>query len=235
MAISRTVTSLTTVILAAALASSARADDATVGVSATAGTAHGTAVPAASPAAVDATAKSSDGPRRDPRGVKGISPFWEAIKRGDDAAAAQNLDGAKAAYDDAIKADPHNGTGQYRAGEIELLRGHLKEAEAAWEEALRFAGDNAGLKAKVLFVLADVKERQRALEEETNGWNAYETHARAAPSAKTFPDTAADRKKRVQEWKQAVIDYGAVKDRIKLRLDEANKKAAESAQSPQNR
>jgi tetratricopeptide (TPR) repeat protein len=181
------------------------------------------------------TVKSADGPRRDPRGVKGISPFWEALKRGDDAVAAHDLDGAKAAYDDAVRLDPHNGLGQYRVGETELLRGHFKEAEAAWQEALRFSGEDASLKAKVLFVLADVKERQRAFEEATNGWNAYETHAKAAPAAKTFPDSAADRKKRIQDWKQALIDYGAVKDRIKLRLEAANKQAAESALSPQNR
>jgi tetratricopeptide (TPR) repeat protein len=234
MTYSRAVASLGTLIVAASLSPGVRADETTLGVSGTVGATGTTkaAAPAPAPAAEPASTAAM---RRDPRGVKGISPFWEAIKRGDDAVAAHDLDGAKAAYQDAIRADSHNGLGQYRVGETELLLGKLKEAEASWQEALRFAGDNASLKAKVLFVLADVKERQRALEEESNGWNAYETHAKAAPSAKTFPDTAADRKKRIQEWKQALVDYGAVKDRIKQRLDEAEKKAAASALSPQNR
>ena len=187
------------------------------------------------PAAAPAKTASSDSVRRDPRGIKGISPFWEAIKKGDDAFAARDAEGAIAAYQEAIKADPHNGMGQYRIGEVELSRGKMKEAEEAWQAALRFAGENASLKAKILFVLADVKERQRSFEEETNGWNAYETHAKAAPTAKTYPQTPPDRKKRISEWKQLEIDYGAVKDRIKLRLEEANKKAAEDAQSPKNR
>ena len=225
------VLSLSTLLLDGAFSSIAHADGDSIGVS---GSASAT-TPAPSGAAAATAPKPAEGPRRDPRGVKGISPFWEALKKGDDAAAAHDLDGAKAAYDDAIKADPHNGMGQYRIGELELARGHLKEAVAAWQEALRFSGENASLKAKVLFVLADVEERQRAFEEETNGWNAYEAHVKAAPAAKAFPESAADRKRRIQEWKQLEIDYGAVKERIKQRLAEADKKAAESAQSPRNR
>jgi tetratricopeptide (TPR) repeat protein len=189
----------------------------------------------ATPAAPAKAAPGADGQRRDPKGVKGISPFWEAIKKGDDALAARDVEGAKAAYQAAIKLEPHNGMGQYRMGEIELSAGHFKEAEAVWDAALRFSGDNVGLKAKVLFVLADAKERQRSLDEERNGWNAYETHIKASPTAKAYPASAADRKKRIDEWKQLEVDYGAVKERIKLRLQEAEKSAAASAQSPQNR
>ena len=125
--------------------------------------------------------------------------------------------------------------GHYRMGEAELAKGNLKEAEAVWQSALRFVGENGALKAKILFVLADVKERERSLEEATNGWNAYEAHSKAAPTVKTYPDTPTDRLKRIQEWKQLETDYAAVKDRIKQRLEEAEKKAAESALSPQNR
>jgi tetratricopeptide (TPR) repeat protein len=183
------------------------------------------------PAAAPAKTASSESVRRDPKGIKGISPFWEAIKKGDDAFAARDAEGAIAAYQEAIRADPHNGMGQYRIGEVELSRGKMKEAEEAWQAALRFAGENASLKAKILFVLADVKERQRSFEEETNGWNAYEAHLKAQPAAKGFPASAADRKKRITEWN----DYAAVKERIKTRLAEAEKAAAASAQSPQNR
>jgi tetratricopeptide (TPR) repeat protein len=145
------------------------------------------------------------------------------------------MDGAHAAYQEAIRSEPQNAMGHYRLGEVELAKGNFADAESAWQAALRFVGQNASLKAKILFVLADVKERQRSWEEETNGWNAYEAHMKAAPTAKTYPQTPPDRKKRITDWKQLEIDYGAVKDRIKLRLEEANKKAAEDAQSPKNR
>jgi tetratricopeptide (TPR) repeat protein len=210
MSVPRAATALSVLVLAAALAPDARADGASLGVGGTVGGKAGssgataTATSGATSASTGAAATASTSSaapadvRRDPRGVKGISPFWEAIKRGDDAVAARDLDGAKAAYEEAIRTDPHNGTGQYRMGELHLARGQLKEAEGAWQEALRFSGEDASLRAKVLFVLADLKERQRAFEEETNGWNAYEAHAKASPAAKTFPDSAADRKKRIQ-------------------------------------
>lgn len=182
-----------------------------------------------------ATTGASGGIKRDPKGIKGISPFWEAVKKGDDSFAARDIEGAKSAYQDAIRAEPQNPMGHYRMGEAELSKGNLKEAEASWQTALRFAGENAAIRAKILFVLADVKERQRSFEEATNGWNAYETHAKSASTVKTYPATAADRKKRIEEWQKLEADYGPVKERIKLRLEEGEKKAAESAQSPQNR
>jgi tetratricopeptide (TPR) repeat protein len=175
------------------------------------------------------------GPKKDPKGIKGISPFWESIKKGDDAFAARDIEGAKAAYQEAIRGEPQNAMGHYRMGEAELTKGNLKDAEGFWQSALRFVGENAALKAKILFVLADVKERQRALDEATNGWNAYEAHSQAASTVKTYPATPVDRKKRIEEWKKLEVEYGAVKERIKQRLEEAEKKAAESAQSPQNR
>ena len=200
-------------------------------------TAPSAAKPASTAPSAGAPAKAppAEGPRRDPKGIKGISPFWDAVKKGDDAVAAHDLEGARAAYQEAIKLEPHNGMGQYRMGEIELATGHPKEAESEWDAALRFSGDNVALKAKVLFVLADAKERRRSFEEEKNGWNAYEAHIHASPTAKAFPESAADRKKRIDEWKQLETDYGAVKERIKKRLQEAEKNAAASAQSPRNR
>jgi tetratricopeptide (TPR) repeat protein len=187
------------------------------------------------PEAAKTAAPSAGGVKRDPKGLKGISPFWEAIKKGDDSLSARDIEGAKAAYQEAIRSAPQNPMGHYRMGEAELAKGNVKEAEASWQTALRFAGENAAMRAKVLFVLADVKERQRSLDEATNGWNAYETHAKSAGAVKTYPGTPTDRKKRIVDWKKLEVDYGPVKERIKLRLEEAEKKAAESAQSPQNR
>jgi tetratricopeptide (TPR) repeat protein len=185
--------------------------------------------------ATPAVQAPAGGVRRDPKGHKGISPFWESIKKGDDSLSARDIEGAKTAYQEAIRLEPQNPMGHYRMGEAELTKGNVKEAEALWQTALRFCGENAAMRAKVLFVLADVKERQRALDEATNGWTAYETHAKSAPTAKTYPGTPPDRKKRITDWKKLEADYGPVKERIKKRLEEAEKKAAESAQSPQNR
>ncbi len=58
----------------------------------------------------------ADGVRRDPKGVKGISPYIELIVKGDHAYVARDFDGAIAAYRDAIKAEPEKPLAHYRLG-----------------------------------------------------------------------------------------------------------------------
>ena len=168
-------------------------------------------------------------PRRDPQGVKGISPFWETIKKGDNAYVARDFDNAIAGYREAITKEPQNPAGHYRMGEAHLAKGEEKEAEASWVAGLRYVGQNHALKAKLLFVLADLRERQKAYDDATEGWTKYEAFAREQPQSKTYPATAVERKKRIADWKKLVEDYKSVKERIERRLKEADDKARKSA------
>jgi tetratricopeptide (TPR) repeat protein len=171
----------------------------------------------------------------DPRGLKGLNPFWQAVKAGDDAVGLQNYDAALVSYKDAIKAEPNNPMGYYRLGEVQVMKGNLKEAETAYQNALRLTSDKPAIKAKVLFATADLKERQRSYDEAVAAWSNYDAFARSNHGPGVFPAVAYEKKKRVQEWQKLLVDSGPVKERIKSRLQEADKKAAESAQSPQNR
>lgn len=164
--------------------------------------------------------KGEDGVRRDPQGVKGISPFWESLKKGDAAFAARDFDAAIAAYKEAITKEPQNALGFYRLGEAQLAKGDQQEAEAAWVSALRFANDPP-LKAKVMHVLADLRERQKAYDDATDRWNAYEKYGTEQSQAKAYPATPVDRKKRITEWKRLVEEGAQVKARIEKRLKEA--------------
>src|SRR5580692_2673803 len=125
--------------------------------------------------------KADDGKRRDPKGIKGISPFWEALNRGDSAYSARDFDGAIAAYRDAITAEPQNALGHYRAGEAQIAKGDLKEADAAFASGLRFVGNDSMLKAKLEFAVADLGERQKAYDDATQKWTEYETFTTAQP------------------------------------------------------
>ena len=167
--------------------------------------------------------------RRDPKGIKGISPFWESLKQGDDSYIARDFDGAIKAYRDAITKEPQNALGHYRMGEAQLAKGNTQEAEASWVSALRFVGNDNSLKAKILFVLADLRERQKSYDDATDIWNKYEALAKEQPQTKMFPESAEDRKKVIATWKQLLVDYGAVKKRIAQRLKEADEKAKKSA------
>lgn len=179
--------------------------------------------------AAQGNAAKSGEVRRDPQGIKGISPFWEAIKKGDDSYVARDFDGAIAAYREAITKEPKNALGHYRMGEAQLAKGNTQEAEASWVSALRFAQRDPALKAKVLFVLADLRERQKSYDDAADIWNKYEALAKQSPKTKMYPESAQDRKKVIAAWQKLLTDYGVVKKRIAQRLKEADDKAKKNA------
>jgi tetratricopeptide (TPR) repeat protein len=187
--------------------------------------------------ALPATALGQDAPkkaaagevRRDPKGIIGISPFWELVKKGDNAYVARDYDGAISAYKEAITKEPQNALGHYRIGEAHLAKGDMQEADAAWVAGLRYVGANHPLRAKLLFVLADLRERQKSYDDATEGWTKYETFVSQQPQSKGYPASAAERKKRLAEYKTLAADYVDVKKRIQKRLEEADEKARKSA------
>lgn len=169
--------------------------------------------------------------KRDPQGLKGISPFWEALKKGDDLYVARDLDGAITQYKDAISKAPQNPMGHYRIGEAHLAKGDIPEAESSWVAALRYVGKDGGLKAKIMFVLADLRERQKSYDDAIERWTAYGTFATQQTSVKAYPATATERKKKVDEWKKISADSAEVKKRIEARLKEVDAKAKKDAAS----
>jgi tetratricopeptide (TPR) repeat protein len=173
--------------------------------------------------------KTASGVRRDPKGIKGISPFWEAVKKGDAAFVARDFDGAIAAYREAITAEPENALGHYRAGEAQIAKGDLKEADAAFLSGLRFVGNDAMLKAKLEFAIADLRERQKSYDDATQKWTDYESFTTATPDAKGYPASATERKKVVETWKKVSADAVEVKARIEKRLKEADEAVRKSS------
>jgi tetratricopeptide (TPR) repeat protein len=173
-------------------------------------------------------AKSADGVRRDPRGVTGISPFWEAIAEGDRAYVAGSYDDAVTSYKKAIAADPNNPMGHYRVGQAHVANSQIPEAEKAYQAALRYAASDPQLKAKILFVLADLKERQHDSEGAVAGWNAYADHTKANANS-GYPATAGERKKVNAKWQELQQQYAEVKARIAKRQAEADEQLKKSS------
>lgn len=190
---------------------------------------------AAAAGAKDAPIIGSDGVRRDPKGVKGISPAMELVLKGDRAFVARDLDGAIDAYRDAIKADPEHALAHSRLGAARLAKGDQKEAEAAFVTALRVVGKDASLRAKLLFALADLRERQKNNDEAIGRWKDYARNSEEAKSAVTYPGTASERVSRNETWKKVQADGAEVKARIAKRLQEAEEAARKSAADPKNR
>jgi tetratricopeptide (TPR) repeat protein len=163
--------------------------------------------------------------RRDPKGLKGISPFFEALKRGDSALRARDFEVAIVAYRDAISRDPENALGLYRLGEAQNLKGDLHEAEVAFSTGLRVVdAKNPSLKAKLQFALADLRERQKAYDQASAQWAEYEALTTEQKEAQGFPASGSERKKVVEAWQRLSADSLEVKARIEKGL-----KAAEEA------
>ncbi len=183
----------------------------------------------AEPKATEVAKKDASGVRRDPKGKKGISPYWEAIRRGDEAAMARDFSKAEEAYQAAIGLEPKNPLGHFRKGQILVRAGKLTDAETIYQDAMRLADKDTTIHAAALFVLADLKERQGQRDAAITAWKAYADYLKAEATAKGYPETATERDKRLKKYNELVVEAKAVKERIQLRLkelDEAKKRQA---------
>jgi len=200
-------------------------------LSAKAGAEQPPQAPGPAPEAVAKPARASD-VRRDPKGIKGISPFTETLLRGDKAVVLRDFEGALAAYREALAKEPENALGHYRVGETQMLKGDLREAELAFSAGLSVvAAQSAALKAKLLFALADVRERQKAYDEASAKWTEYEALCVAQKDTPGFPAASgAERKKVVEAWKKLSADSLAVKARIEKGMRAADEAVRKSSQ-----
>ena len=181
------------------------------------------------PAVASAQDAAAGEVRRDPQGIKGISPFWELVNKGDAAYVARNFDVAIAAYQEALSSEPQNALGHYRMGEAYLAKNNFDLAETAWQAALRFAVHDPRLRAKILFVLADLRERRQQLQEAKDGWSTYEANLQGQSEQVGYPHTPAERKKRIDVWVDMKEKYESVKQRILKRLAEVDAKKRKDA------
>ncbi|HEY0463207.1 MAG TPA: tetratricopeptide repeat protein [Polyangiaceae bacterium] len=183
----------------------------------------------AEPAAAPQPARATEVPR-DPRGIKGISPFIEALKRGDAALLMRDFEGALAAYRDALSKEPENALGHYRVGEAQILKGDLHEAETAFSAGLRaVAPENLRLRAKLQFALADLRERQQAYDEASAQWTEYEAFSTEKKDAQGFPASGSERKKVLETWKKLSADSLSVKARIEKGVQAADEAVRKSS------
>jgi tetratricopeptide (TPR) repeat protein len=169
------------------------------------------ALGAAVPARADG--KKADAGATEP--PSGGAKFREACKDGNTRYAAKDFVGAIAAYQKAVEIDPGNALGQYFLGEGQLASGNLVEAEAAWNRASLAATDkDAALRARVLFVLADLKERQKKWDEARAAWQVYLDWAARFPNAGAFPGSALSRQQVIDAMDKQDKAYAVVRQRI---------------------
>src|SRR5262249_525998 len=116
--------------------------------------------------------------KRDPDNRRGISPYMELVVKGQASFTARDLPGAITAFQDAIKLKPGEMLAFYRLGEAEQESAKLDDADKAWGAALSKKCSQGcdsvntpdNLKAKVMFAIAGLRERQQKWPAAKEAW-----------------------------------------------------------------
>ncbi len=173
--------------------------------------------------------KASPGEKKDPKGITGISPFYEKFSKGEAFMAARDWGSAITAFKEAIAADSKNPAGHLALGAAQIEKGDLVEAEPSFQNALRDADTDPAAKAKALFSLADLKERAKKYEEAKAAWAEYAKHVTGNAKAKGFLDTPKERQKAIDTWLEVEKKAALVKERIAKREQEVKAEMEKAA------
>jgi len=157
----------------------------------------------------------------DPK-AKGTNPYNPKLLKGIAAYTAKDYQGAVAAYKDAVAADGNDPLALYFLGEAQLATGSLAEADSSYAKSLSLVGAKDDLHAKLLFVIADLRERQGKWPDAKKAWDDYTQFLSAHPTAKGYATTATERNKVIDTHVDLEAKYGEVKKRIEQRLKEVS-------------
>ena len=130
------------------------------------------------------------GDKHDPQNRTHISQYMETLASGNAKFSARDFPGAIAVYRNAIQLAPNDPLGHYLLGEAQSAAGNLAEAEASWTQADNFADKDPEVKIKVLFCLADLRERQKKWEDAKAAWDKYKQYVTAHADAGGAPQSA---------------------------------------------
>jgi tetratricopeptide (TPR) repeat protein len=147
------------------------------------------------------------------------SKFTDAVLRGNAKFVARDFPAAVDMYRQAIEAEPKNPYGHYLLGEAQSALGNLTEAEASWTTASNVGDVDPGTKTKVLFCLADLKERQKKWDDAKSGWEQYKQYVAAHADAGGAPASADARIAAIEAAEKQDKAYEIVRQRIAAEKD----------------
>jgi len=151
-----------------------------------------------------------------PSAPTGHAAFIDALNQGSLKYVAKDLSAAAESFRTATKLEPRNPLGYYLVGEALLGSGSLPEAEAAWLQGEQLASSGPPtVEAKILFALADLRERQGRWDEATAAWKRYADFAAQHSDAGVFPESAGTRIKDIEAMQKQNKDYAIVRKRIR--------------------
>ncbi|HEY2365857.1 MAG TPA: tetratricopeptide repeat protein [Polyangiaceae bacterium] len=159
----------------------------------------------------------------DPANHTHISKFMETCGQGNAKFMSRDFAGAIEMYRKAIQLQPVNPLGHYLLGEAQSASGNLTEAEASWTNADNLGDKDPPTKTKLLFVLADLKERQKKWDDAKAGWQRYAQYVAAHPDAGGSAATSDARIKAIDDMLKQDKAYDIVRQRIAAEKADAGK------------
>jgi tetratricopeptide (TPR) repeat protein len=146
--------------------------------------------------------------------------YTDACSEGNGKYASRDFDGAIESYRKAIELFPHRPLGHYLLGEAQLAANNLTEAEASWGRALLEASEqDPTMRARILFVTADLKERQKKWDEAKAAWQVYVDWSNRFADAGAFATSGTARIQAIDSMLKQDKSYEVVRQRIEETRD----------------
>ncbi|MGH7437505.1 MAG: tetratricopeptide repeat protein [Polyangiaceae bacterium] len=134
--------------------------------------------------------------------------------------AGRDFTGAIDEYRKAIELAPKQALAFYFMGEAQLAAGNLTEADAAWNRAsLESNEQDPVVRARVLFVVADLRERQKRWDDAKTAWQLYIDWAAKYPSSNAVTASGQSRQQVIDTMLKQDKAYDVVRERIKATAD----------------
>ncbi len=141
--------------------------------------------------------------------------FLDALKDGTTKYQAKDVAGAIESFRKATEAEPRNPLGYYFLAEGHLVNSDLAQAESALLHASQVSDEGTpGTKAKIFFLLADLRERQHRWDDAKAAWDQYGQLAARFVEAAAFPQVAKERIAAIEAMQAQDKAYEIVRKRI---------------------
>lgn len=153
--------------------------------------------------------------RHDPDNKTALAEWMERCIQGNTKYLAHDIPGAIDLYRQAIQLAPKRPLPRYLLGEAQLGANNLAEAELALNDAEQMSDDrDPNVRGKILFVQADLKERERKWDEAKAAWTKYADYAAKHADAGMSPATPPARIQAIDDMLKQDKAYDIVRQRI---------------------
>jgi tetratricopeptide (TPR) repeat protein len=148
--------------------------------------------------------------------LSGQAAFIDVVNQGSVKYVGKEIPAAIDFFRKATQLQPGNPLGYYLLGEALLGSGSLPDAEAAWLQGEQVAASGPpSVHAKLLFVIADLRERQGRWTDAKAAWKRYADFAAQNTDAGVFPASAEARIRDIEAMQKQNRDYVIVRKRIR--------------------